>query len=290
MFRKECPLWRAYKTRMNQTEIGQFIAQCRREKELTQTQLAEKLNITDRAISKWERGKSMPDSSIMLELCGILGITVNELLSGEKVNMENVDTFQKKADENLIELKKKDENNLTKNMVVSIIFSATLLIGILVCAICDIAISGTFTWSLIPISSIIFAWVISFPITILGKRGIIGSLLSLSLFIFLYLYILGELVEVREVFSIGSVMSAISIIYLWSIFAVFFRLRTRKWLALGITFLITIPYTLVVNISLSRLIGEKVVDVWDILTIFILLIAAFSVFVCDYAKRKGLVK
>lgn len=169
---------------MNQTEIGQFIAQCRREKELTQTQLAEKLNITDRAISKWERGKSMPDSSIMLELCGILGITVNELLSGEKVNMENVDTFQKKADENLIELKKKDENNLTKNMVVSIIFSATLLIGILVCAICDIAISGTFTWSLIPISSIIFAWVISFPITILGKRGIIGSLLSLSLFIF----------------------------------------------------------------------------------------------------------
>ena len=212
MFRKECPFWRAYKTRMNQTEIGQFIAQCRREKELTQTQLAEKLNITDRAISKWERGKSMPDSSIMLELCGILGITVNELLSGEKVNMENVDTFQKKADENLIELKKKDENNLTKNMVVSIIFSATLLIGILVCAICDIAISGTFTWSLIPISSIIFAWVISFPITILGKRGIIGSLLSLSLFIFLYLYILGELVEVREVFSIGSVMYAISII------------------------------------------------------------------------------
>lgn len=290
MFRKECPFRRAYKTGMNQTEIGQFIAQCRREKELTQTQLAEKLNITDRAVSKWERGKSMPDSSIMLELCGILGITVNELLSGEKVNMENAETFQKKADENLIELKKKDENNITKNMVVSIIFSATLLIGILVCAICDIAISGTFTWSLIPISSIIFAWVISFPITILGKRGIIGSLLSLSLFIFLYLYILGELVGVREVFSIGSAMSAISIVYLWLIFAVFYRLRTRKWMALGITFLMAIPFTLAVNLSLSRLIGEKVVDVWDVLTVFILLIAAFSVFVCDYAKRKELLK
>lgn len=290
MFRKECPFRRAYKTGMNQTEIGQFIAQCRREKELTQTQLAEKLNITDRAVSKWERGKSMPDSSIMLELCGILGITVNELLSGEKVNMENAETFQKKADENLIKLKKKDENNITKNMVVSIIFSATLLIGILVCAICDIAISGTFTWSLIPISSIIFAWVISFPITILGKRGIIGSLLSLSLFIFLYLYILGELVGNREVFSVGSAMSAISLVYLWLILAVFYRLRTRKWMALGITFLMAIPFTLAVNLSLSRLIGEKVVDVWDVLTVFILLIAAFSVFVCDYAKRKELLK
>lgn len=69
---------------MNQTEIGKFIARCRKEKKLTQAQLAEKLNITDRAVSKWETGKSMPDSSIMLELCEILGITVNELLSGEE--------------------------------------------------------------------------------------------------------------------------------------------------------------------------------------------------------------
>ena len=67
---------------MNQTEIGDFIAKCRREKELTQAQLAEKLNITDRAVSRWETGKSMTDSSIMLELCNILDITVIELLSG----------------------------------------------------------------------------------------------------------------------------------------------------------------------------------------------------------------
>ena len=68
---------------MNQTEIGKFIARCRKEKGLTQTQLAEKLSITDRAVSKWETGRSMPDSSIMLKLCEILGVTVNELLSGE---------------------------------------------------------------------------------------------------------------------------------------------------------------------------------------------------------------
>ena len=75
---------------MNQTEIGKFIAKCRKEKKLTQAQLAEKLNITDRAVSKWETGKSMPDSSIMLELCEILGITVNELLSGEEFNMDDI--------------------------------------------------------------------------------------------------------------------------------------------------------------------------------------------------------
>lgn len=128
---------------MNQTEIGKFIAKCRKEKKLTQAQLAEKLNITDRAVSKWETGKSMPDSSIMLELCEILGITVNELLSGEEIDMEN---YEKKADENMIALKRKDENNMTKNVIISILFSVTLLLGIMVCLICNIAISGNLTW------------------------------------------------------------------------------------------------------------------------------------------------
>ncbi len=74
---------------MNQIKIGKFITECRKKNNLTQAQLAEKLNITDRAISKWENGKAMPDSSIMLELCEILKISVNELLSGEVIKMEN---------------------------------------------------------------------------------------------------------------------------------------------------------------------------------------------------------
>ena len=76
---------------MDQLKIGKFIAECRKQKGLTQMQLSEKLGITDKAISKWERGISMPDASIMLEVCGILGISVNELLCGEKINMENND-------------------------------------------------------------------------------------------------------------------------------------------------------------------------------------------------------
>ena len=89
---------------MNQEKIGKFIADCRKEKGLTQLQLAEKLNITNRAVSKWETGKSCPDVSLMLKLCNVLGITVNELLSGERILMED---YQKKAEENLVELQDK---------------------------------------------------------------------------------------------------------------------------------------------------------------------------------------
>ncbi len=91
---------------MNQTKIGKFIADCRKQKNLTQMQLAEKLNITDKAISKWERGLSLPDTSIMLELCDILGITVNDLLSGEVITMDN---YNKELEKNLLEVIKQKE-------------------------------------------------------------------------------------------------------------------------------------------------------------------------------------
>lgn len=109
---------------MDQIKIGKFISECRKNKNLTQASLAEKLGITDRAVSKWERGLAMPDSSIMLELCNVLGITVNELLSGEVIEMEN---YNKKAEENLIEMKKQKEQSdkrlLTMEIVIGVLTS-----------------------------------------------------------------------------------------------------------------------------------------------------------------------
>ena len=91
---------------MDQIKIGKFIATCRKNVNLTQLQLAEKLNITDRAVSKWETGRSLPDSSIMLELCDVLKITVNDLLCGEVVTMEN---YNKELENNLLEAIKQKE-------------------------------------------------------------------------------------------------------------------------------------------------------------------------------------
>lgn len=115
---------------MEQEMIGKFISACRKEKELTQMQLAEKLNITNRAVSKWETGKSMPDVSLMLDLCGILGITVNELLSGERIAMED---YQKRAEENLVELQAKKERAQREyyfhSKILIVIFSSFFVIN-----------------------------------------------------------------------------------------------------------------------------------------------------------------
>ena len=91
---------------MDQIKIGKFIASCRKEQGMTQAALAEKLDISDRAVSKWETGRSMPDSGIMLELCELLKINVNELLSGEKIMAE---FYDKRAEENLLAMKRQIE-------------------------------------------------------------------------------------------------------------------------------------------------------------------------------------
>ena len=97
---------------MNQEKIGTFIAKRRKEKELTQAQLASYLGITDRAVSKWERGKGLPDPVYMLELCKLLDISVNELLTGEFIPKTN---YQQKAEDNLL-IMAKQEIKQTKKM------------------------------------------------------------------------------------------------------------------------------------------------------------------------------
>ena len=120
---------------MNQIKIGKFIAERRRSVELTQMQLAEKLGITDRAVSKWENGKAMPDSSIMLELCGILKINVNDLLSGEVVIVEN---YGKEIENKLLEVVKEkqecDRRLLTLEWVIGIFTVIILLVPCILAA------------------------------------------------------------------------------------------------------------------------------------------------------------
>lgn len=118
---------------MDQIKIGRFIAEKRKEHRLTQMQLAEKLGITDRAVSKWETGKSLPDASIMLELCGLLGITVNDLLSGEAVSMDH---YNETLEKNLLDMVKQkeeaDKRLLSVEIVIGLISTIFLLSMVLI--------------------------------------------------------------------------------------------------------------------------------------------------------------
>jgi len=259
---------------MKQIEVGAFITQCRKEKKLTQAQLAEKLNITDRAVSKWETGKSMPDSSIMLELCEILGITVNELLMGER---EKRELYEEKGDENLdtIDTIKKRKNRVGFKRLGAVIFSALFFTAMAVCFICDMAISGRLTWSLISAVSIVFGWAVCLPGIRFGKKGIVRCFGWLSGLIIPYLYVLSRLINVREVFTVGGTMAVISVSFLWVVIGVFKKMWSGKKRAVfGTVCLVSALFVVTVNVVLSRMTGSPVFNVWDGITVLVLLVSA----------------
>ena len=142
---------------MDQIKIGKFIQEKRKEHKLTQSDLAEKLNVTDRAISKWENGNCLPDAGTMPELCKILNISINDLFSGEIVDMKD---NQKKLEENLLEMAKikeeKDKQLLSLEYVIGFTASVSFLILIFIASYLEME-----TWLrilLIVVGIIIFAF------------------------------------------------------------------------------------------------------------------------------------
>ena len=146
---------------MDQIRIGKFIAESRKSMNLTQRQLADTLSISDKTVSKWECGKGLPEVSLMLPLCAALDITVNDLLSGEKVSSTD---YQKKAEGNMMNLMKENEEN-RKRMALSIINGVITIIA--VCALIIIA-------SFIDLPTIIRIILIVFSIAV-GAAGIAAA-------------------------------------------------------------------------------------------------------------------
>ena len=155
---------------MDQEKIGKFIQEKRKEKKLTQSDLAEKLNITDRAISKWENGNCLPDAGTMPELCKILNISINDLFSGEIVDMKD---NEKKLEENLLEMTKikeeKDKQLLALEYVIGYTASITFLILIFIASFIEME-----TWLriiLIATGLIIFAFGVGYAVKIEQVAG-----------------------------------------------------------------------------------------------------------------------
>ena len=112
---------------MNQVQIGRFLAQERKRKGYTQKQLSEKLGISDKTISKWECGNGFPEVSLLLPLCGELDITVNELLSGERVCEED---YRRKAEENMVNLVKEAQESRKKIILSAMVAGLALLAAV----------------------------------------------------------------------------------------------------------------------------------------------------------------
>lgn len=256
---------------MDNEKIGRFIAERRREIGMTQLELASRLHITDKAVSKWERGLSSPDIALIAPLADVLGVSVSDLLRGERTSetVENADVG---------EVLRYAEATVQKRdgaikLWLSAGFTALLIVGIIVCTVVDVAINRAFTWSLYPISSVVFAWCVLFPMIRLGKKGVVRSLVALTILIVPYLLVLDRISGAEGVLlKAGAAVSAISLAYLWGVYFIMKRSR-RKLIGAGVSTILAAPVCALINGSLALVLTPQagVFDVWDALSVVILI-------------------
>lgn len=155
---------------MDQIKIGKFIASRRKECGLTQMQLAQQLGITDRAVSKWENSRALPDASCMLTLCRILGISVTDLLSGEVITVENKNQeLEKKLLEIVKEREQAHKQLLTLETVISV--TAVVMLTAIMCLAIFLQIAPWLRSTLIAVGFVVFIVAMSFAIRIEQKAG-----------------------------------------------------------------------------------------------------------------------
>ena len=177
---------------MDNQKIGRYIADKRKSKSLTQAELAARLGVTDKAVSKWERGAGCPDISLIKELAAALDITVGELLEGEDEKSVMEDETEEKEEKMLLNAMNYAQTNMKVRShrvgkILAELFDCSLILACMICFIVDLAISRALTWSLITASSCLLAGVVITPFFLLKKEKIFAGLLTGSVLLFPYL-------------------------------------------------------------------------------------------------------
>jgi len=276
---------------MSNEKMGQFIAELRKLHQMTQKELAAKLDVSDKAVSKWERGQSYPDILLLAPLSGILGITVTELLDGKRAGPETEKTEESVI--SVLEYAGKTTKNRIKlaQSILTASFSILILLGILVVSIVDVALTGMFTWSLIAISACVFAWITGFPALKYGVKGIFISLVALSLIVAPFLLALDLVInnlysDSEPIFSMGVKIALISVIYLWAAYYILKIRRARKLILFAVLALLAVPLTFFINLVIAAALGQPWFDVWTVLNIAAPIMVAVILFVIDYISQK----
>lgn len=270
----------------SENRMGTFICELRKEKGLTQKQLAEQLSVTDKAISKWERGMGYPDITLLTKLADCLGVSTNELLRGIQETVQP----EPEPREAIVQYTLEYVDSVTTDKrarlrkVVSIIFSAALLTAAVICMICDLAISGRFTWAVYPISSLLFSWLVVMPPLCLPRQHFFTMLLSVSIFVLPYLLVLNQAVGGDWFIPIAVPCTLASLAWAW---VVYLTAATSKsgWYAAAVAFLCTLPLDLCIDFSVASYTHTPALNGWTLVEVVICLVAAAVLFSVGKLRR-----
>lgn len=273
---------------MDNEKMAQFIVKLRKANGLTQKELAGRLGVTDKAVSKWERALSCPDITLLPRLSEILGVTVSELLNGEREAEPApkaevlVETTIQYADT----ITKHRTRNVRKASAAAV--SVFLLLEMIVCAICNAAVSGRMTWAWFPIASSIFAWLVVMPVLLWGRKGAAPSLVMLSASIIPYLAALEGIIGVQGlIVPMGARIAAVSLVYVWAAFLILAKTRLPRYGKLSVLLLLAVPLSVCINLIVDSYVDQPSGGMVNLICYLGGIGAAVVVFAAGYLRKKA---
>lgn len=271
---------------MNQEAIGKFISELRRDKNMTQETLGTVLGVTNRSVSRWENGVTMPDLSLLSVIADVLDVSVTELLNGRKMTQDELKELKKSVDSMLEYYKSERIVNKRKlstifNWILTLLF--VFVVGI--CLLVDFLVNTSFSWSLIVLISMILFSLLLVPFINFVKKPCLAFIIILTLSIFPYLYTLGWIIDISNEMSLGYAIAVASLSMLWIVYFVFVYFRNRVFAALGVSMLLSAIFTYGINVLIDSMIIKNVYDhLGTMINIGACLIAALVFFILDYKR------
>ncbi len=242
---------------MDQIKIGKFIAKLRKEKNMTQQNLADKLGVSFKTVSKWETGKGMPDISLLQNLCEELEITINELLYGEIINSKEMDLkeIEKISEENLINTTKFISNINVKKMYINIL-SVMYFLTIIICLICDLAINKDITWFPIVLFSVGIGYCATVLPALLNKYKSFISLSLITILTYGLIYICCKFLNGNWFLSIGLPITTICFSFVWIVYLILI-LKIQRLLKISLCNLIFGLALIIINSSINSILYNE---------------------------------
>ena len=247
-------------------QIGRFIAELRKEKGLTQRALAERLGVTDKAVSKWERDMGYPDVTLLTRLAGCLGVSAGELLNGAR------EAGPAPAADALVETTLQYADQVSKRRKLGLskaVLALVTLLGVIamaVCMICDFSINGTFTWVVYPVSSILFGWLVLAPLLYFQGARVTLALCSASLFLPPFLAVLAHSAGGGWFFPVALPCALAGLAWCWLVWLCYVGFGRSRRVTAGVGVLLLPLVNLTVELALWRFTGFLDLNFWDLLS------------------------
>lgn len=281
---------------MDNRKIGGFISEMRKSKNMTQKELAEKLNVTDKAVSKWERGVGYPEITMIPLLAKALDISINELMLGERADSSREEEERPDGENSdavflgtakYVEETYKQKTSRTNDVVLAIL-SGAFLIAAFVCLLCNYVLDKTFDWSLYVVGSELTAWLIITPLLVMKRHRFTGSMVGLTVSILPLLFLIEYLCPVKGwVIPLALPIVLVSLACLWiSVILFVYTKIDRFYLISFLLLLFGIGLNLSCNAFVENYLGSTDVNISAVVTAISCGLLAAVLFVVAFIRRR----